>query len=50
MLREQAKITTIVVMFVTYTTPNLTGILMNNMISHVFQWRQFGVDRAFKVS
>lgn len=48
MLSEQAKIASILVTLVTYTSLNLTRILMNVM-THIFQWRQFGVDRAFKI-
>lgn len=36
---EQVKTAVTMVVLVTYTSLNLTGILMNDMISHVFQWR-----------
>lgn len=48
MLDKQAKIATIVVA-VTYPSFNLTRILMNNTISHMFQWRQFRGDKASKI-
>lgn len=48
MLSEQTKLASLLVTLVSYTGLNLIRILMTNMISHIFQWRQFGVDRAFK--